>query len=260
MQYCRLAALVLLLLAAPLACADTRLGDACDLNDMQLGDKAEFLRFDSALKQASSRGDAAALALLVDFPLRVNAGHGSVLQLANRAALEAHFQAVFSNKITQAIAAQKPEQVWCNGEGQMMYGDGALWIRSVKVGARTELRVATINAEVAPSAAATTQSAPAWVCNAEHLRAVVDDDANGNARYRVWNKPHAPPNKADLELEGQADLDGHGTCATRVWHFHNGTTQYTASAPRACSADNATAHASIEIVIDGKPAITLRCD
>ncbi len=52
-------------------------------------DRAEFLRFDSALNAALEKQDAAALALLVRFPLRVNQADGSRVSLDNAAAATA---------------------------------------------------------------------------------------------------------------------------------------------------------------------------
>lgn len=241
------------------ALGDTRIGDSCDLKDMELSDRSEFLRFDAALKEAVGRGDMGALALLVSFPLRVNEGSGSVLQLANPAALDAHFQTVFSQKIRAAIATQKNERIWCNGDGLMMYGDGVIWVRSIRIGAQHELRVAVVNTAAPASAESATHRVPAFVCSTERLRVIVDEGAGGAARYRVWNKPHMPPDKADLELVGKADFDGHGTCATRIWHFINGNTEYTPSDPPSCGADNETPAASIGIVIAGKQKTNVRC-
>ena len=138
---------ILLLAAAAWspARADTRLGDGCDLSILGVKDKAEFLRFDSALKAALEQQDAAALALLVRFALRVNQADGSRISLDNAAALQSQFAQVFGPAVRAAVTRQKPDTLFCKPDGGVMYGDGEVWADRVEAGRGRQFRVTTVN-------------------------------------------------------------------------------------------------------------------
>lgn len=68
---------LLILGAQPAGAGDTVLGRSCDLAQLGATDKQAFLAFDRELRVALSERDAAAIALLVSFPLHINESGGA---------------------------------------------------------------------------------------------------------------------------------------------------------------------------------------
>ena len=67
-------------------------------------------------------------------------------------------------------------------------------------------------------------------CRTEQRTVVVDLNADGQPRYRVWNQPHPQSQKPDLQIVGGThDFEGTGPCAHAVWSFEKGNTRYTVS-------------------------------
>lgn len=79
--------------------------------------EAAFLAFDKELRSALSSGDAATLALLVRFPLRVSFPDGATISLHDPATVQLRFQEVFTPLLRKAVMNQKPETVFCNDDG-----------------------------------------------------------------------------------------------------------------------------------------------
>ncbi len=254
---------VLLLVAAAASTptrADTRLGDSCDLANLGVKDKAEFLRFDAALRTALEEKDATALALLVSFPLRVNHADGRRVSLANAAALQARFEQTFGAEVRAAVAKQRPEALFCKADG-VMYGDGEIWASEVDVGKTQQFRVTAVNVP-AGSAAASAPAAdvkPLLACNTGKFHVVIDGREGAAPRYRSWNKPHAPPDPPALELVGKADGEGTGACFHRIWRFRNGNVDYVVSEP-GCAPDVPNgAQAELEVLIGGQSRLRSWC-
>lgn len=259
---------ILLLLAAAAwspARADTRLGDGCALSILGAKDKAEFMRFDSALNTALEKQDAAALALLVRFPLRVNQADGSRISLDNAAALQSQFAQVFGPAVRAAVTRQKPEALFCKPDGGVMYGDGELWADRVDVGRGQQFRVTTVNvpagaaAAKAPAAGAPAEPKPLLACSTDKFHVVIDGREGAAPRYRSWNKPHAPPDAPALELTGKAGGEGTGSCFYRIWRFRSGKVEYVLSEPGCGEGVPKGGRAELEVLIGGQSRLRTWC-
>lgn len=243
------------------AAADTRLGDSCDLSVLGVKDKSEFLRFDGALRSALEKQDAAALALLVQFPLALNYPDGSHVSLGNAAALQKQFAEVFPPTTQEIVAGQKSDVLFCKPDGGVMYGNGELWVDLVGEGNARQFRLIAVN--VPDGAASPGKPGEAKVqlaCSTDRFRIVVDAVGDGDPRYRSWNKPHAPPDKPALELKGQADGEGTGSCFHRIWRFKNANADYVLSEP-GCTEGKVPdkAKAELEVQIGSKSQLTSWC-
>jgi len=195
----------------------TRLGPSCDLSIVGAKETRSFLDFDRDLRAALSAADPASTALLVEFPLRVNTGHGSY-SVNDPAILQARFQEAFSPAVRKAVLDQKTNDIFCNYTG-VMYGNGAVWVELTKAG----YAIQTINLASSESAGAGVD----FVCRTEKHRILIDHIASADLRYRVWNRPRALAEKPDLEIAaGKKDVEGTGPCAHAIWTFTNGATTY----------------------------------
>lgn len=260
---------ILLLLAAAAwspARADTRLGDGCDLAILGVKDKAEFLRFDSALKAALEQQDAAALALLVRFALRVNQADGSRVSLDNAAALQSQFAQVFGPAVRAAVTRQKPDTLFCKPDGGVMYGDGEVWADRVEAGRGRQFRVTTVNvpagaaaAKAPAAAAAAAEPKPLLACSTDKVHVVIDGKDDKAPRYRSWNKPHAPPDAPALELTGKAGGEGTGSCFYRIWRFRSGKVEYVLSEPGCGEGVPKGGRAELEVLIGGQSRLRTWC-
>jgi hypothetical protein len=65
---------------------------------------AEFKRFDTELRSALVRNDTAALAFLVDFPLRVNTSKGTLL-IPDAKSLDGHYSEIFTPEVRDRVLA-----------------------------------------------------------------------------------------------------------------------------------------------------------
>ena len=84
---------------------------------------AYFVLF-TGLKAALGRGDRAAVAKLIGYPLRVNAKRS--LSLKDEAALSKAYERVFTPKVLETVQQAEPAAVFCR-DGQGMLGDGVIW-------------------------------------------------------------------------------------------------------------------------------------
>jgi hypothetical protein len=75
-------------------------------------------------QKAVSAGDRAAVAALIEFPLRVN-GKSSEL-IKSSAHLLRRYEQVFTADVTKQIVAANPQVVFCRYDGNM-FADGAVW-------------------------------------------------------------------------------------------------------------------------------------
>jgi hypothetical protein len=123
----RLGLAAVLLLLTPAAFSQTvDLGEDCNLVSIGATDTKGFLAFDRELRDALSRQDAAAMALLVKHPLRVNSNRGTY-DISDPRTLQLRFHEIFSHSVRDAVLKQRPETVFCNMSG-IMYGDGTVWV------------------------------------------------------------------------------------------------------------------------------------
>lgn len=248
----------LLLVSAALmsasAFAGSRLGDGCDLSVLGVQNETEFMHFDNAVREAVTAKDAAALAKLAQFPLRL--GKASV---NSAAALQSRLADAWP-ALQKAVNAKQPGELFCNGEG-VMYGDGEIWANPGS-GLAAPFRITSLNL---PQQHAATQAVASGgkvqlACGTDHFQIVVDEQANDTSRYRSWNKPHTAPDAPAIELVGKANFEGTGQCAHRVWDFRNGNANYILSEP-GCSDGStpANAKAQLEVLIGGKSQLQSWC-
>ena len=261
-KYAAFALLLLSIFAAVSnAHADTRLGDSCDLSILGINDKTEFLRFDSALRSALKGRDAAALALLVQFPLALNYPDGSHVSLGNAAALQKQFDEAFPSTAREIVAGQKSDALFCKADGGVMSGNGELWVDLVGEGKTRQFRIIAVNvADDAEKPGKPGEAKVQLACNTDRFHIVVDADGSGVPRYRSWNKPHAPPEKPALQLKGRDDGEGTGSCFHRIWRFKNANADYVLSEP-GCTEDKVpgNAKAQLEVLIGGKSQLVSWC-
>jgi hypothetical protein len=244
------------------ACADTRLGDSCDLSILGVKDKSEFLRFDSALRYALDKQDAATLALLVQFPLTLNLEDGSHVSLNDSATLQLRFAEAFPPMLRKTVLAQKPEALFCRYDQGVMYGNGELWVNHIELGKVPQFRITAVNVPGSATRKAKSERAKTQIaCSTDKFHIVIDADDDGTTRYRSWNKPHAPPDKPALELNGTAGGEGTGVCFHRNWNFKNSDVEYVVTENKGCGdgSHSADALAQLEVLLGGKPQLTSWC-
>lgn len=259
------------LLATP-ASAATRLGDGCDLGVVGVRDDVAFLQFDRSLRDAVQRQDAAALARLLQFPLRMTWKDGAHTTIADAAALQGRLPAASWALLHKAVSAQPPAQLFCNVQG-VMYGNGELWASPDAAAVDPAFRIIAINlpenapapapaagAHAVPGGASVVPAATHLACSTDKFHVVIDTVSAGMPRYRSWNRPHGPPDTPAMELVGKVDGQGTGVCFHHIWRFANGNVDYVLSEP-GCSDGSvpATAKALLEVSIAGKTQLQSWC-
>lgn len=225
-----LLALLICLPAQPVFAGDTRLSDSCDLKDVfAVSDKKDFMEFDAALRAALKSRDVAALALMVNFPLKVGSPDDTSISIDNATTLQHRFDQAFPQAAREAVLNQDPGQFFCK-EDWLMYSDrhAAVDVEQVAVGTAKEFRVSGVSLMDA-----STGKLPAgahrieFICHTPKYRILVDSTGEDEPRYRAWIKPHATSGKPDMEIDtGTSDVEGSGMCGRDVWTFKNGNTQY----------------------------------
>lgn len=220
-------------------------------------DAALYARFERELKVALAAADPIATALLVSFPLRVNGSDGSHIEIANAAALQAHYGLVFTPSVRQSIAEApsggEPEAL---GERYLM-ADGTLWLDRIDHGNGARFRVAIVNGTREESAAAGYPRL-LYACETVKHRIVVELTGIEDYRYRSWNLPSFPPAKPSLELTGSADSEGTGECRHAIYAFERGDTRIDVSEP-GCG-ESEWPQGQIAVTIKGQPAGEWACE
>jgi hypothetical protein len=187
----------------------------------------DFASFYRDLKSALARHDAAAMALLVDFPLHLNHTDGSETALANARALEVHFDDAFPPDLRRLIA-REPEANLIRVGTDLGLVNGTVWATIVGSTGARRYRVTQVNPEAGQNAAPA--AGLQAVCETAKHRVVIDaaPDGGGGLRNRVWNKPHFPPGAPDLEVTGgRVTSAGSDNCVHDIWTFGSGDTEYT---------------------------------
>lgn len=235
------------------------LGENCDLAVLGGTETKSFLAFDRELRSSLSKQDAAVMALLVKYPLRINDDRGSYY-LDDSGSLQSRFQEIFPPAVRDAVLKQGPETVACNSGG-IMYGDGVVWVNPKD----HRYAIETVNL---PGGTGLSKNQIAgrveFVCDAEKHRVIVDTDASGAPHYRAWNKPRSLTEKPDMEISsGKKDYEGSGPCSYTIWTFTSGATKFVVHGLGGCYEDShqppADARGRLEVSTPGKPDVSWWC-
>jgi hypothetical protein len=79
-----------------------------------ISNPAQVTQFVARLKQAVAADDRAAIAGMVNYPLRVNSATGPSTFYRNAAALSANYARVFTSDIKEAVSATKPDNLFAD--------------------------------------------------------------------------------------------------------------------------------------------------
>lgn len=183
--------------------------------------------FDREFRKALSDRDPVALALLVQFPLRLNHGESGVTLLANPAALQSRFDEAFPVAVRAAVLESRRENLFLRGS-TVGYPNGVVWLDYFGEGDSARYRVVGVNL---PSLATPCKGGcmrrVVFVCDAAKHRVILDVGDDRKVRYRAWNKPRAVTELPDLELS-PAEVTAEGTtpCVAATWTFRRGDSEY----------------------------------
>ena len=120
---CWLLAMVLALgMGAPLTAQD----DSTHLRPLMQRERQVFER----LKFAIAKGDSAAVAGLVVYPLRVNRTIQTRSDVGSKSLLLRRYGTIFTDSVRRAILAQNPDSLFFSWRGTMV-GNGEVWIQTV---------------------------------------------------------------------------------------------------------------------------------
>jgi len=97
--------------------------------DRALGDHAKYQAVIVTLKQAVANHDAAAVAALVEYPLRVDIG-GKKSHVRSANEFVARYARIMTPAIQKLVTEQPYAALFVNSEG-IMFGRGELWLRGV---------------------------------------------------------------------------------------------------------------------------------
>lgn len=220
-------------------------------------DATLYARFERELQGALANADPIATALLVSFPLHVNGADGSQFEISNAAALQAHYELVFTDSVRESIAAieagSPPEPI---GDRYLM-ADGTLWLDRIDHGNGVRYRVAIVNATREEAAAAAFPRL-AYACETVKHRIVIEQTGVEEYRYRSWNLPTFPPAAPSLQLSGSADSEGSGECRHATYAFERGDTRIDVSEP-GCG-ENEWPEGQLTVTLKGEPAGDWACE
>jgi hypothetical protein len=114
--------------AAPVAATPTE--ESVDQAiDRALGDHSQYRLVIGALKRAVADHDAAKLAELVDYPLRVTLG-GQKTRVRSGKEFVARYAQIITPAIQKVVTEQRYADLFVNSEG-VMFGRGELWLRGI---------------------------------------------------------------------------------------------------------------------------------
>jgi hypothetical protein len=217
--------------------------------------KPVFAEFYRLVKGALARHDATAMAWLVDYPLHVHHPDGSSISIDNARGLEQHFEEVFPADVRQAVArATDADTVRAGTDAGI--ANGMIWAGVVGNDKAARYRITEVN--LGFDQPVTPPSGLIAVCETSIHRVVVDSAvaSGGKLRYRVWNKPHFPPDAPDLILtSGAASSEGTGPCEHDIWTFTQGDTTYTLTELRCGFGTDGPpddARAQLEVAVKGQ--------
>jgi hypothetical protein len=230
-----LIAAVLLCVVSNAVSQATRLNSGCDLATFGAKDTKGFLAFDADLRAALIKQDAVALALLVQYPLRINEGNGGTYSIDDGQALKNHFQEIFTPEVRKAVLDQTVASLGCRYDMGLGYGGGEIWVSFHKFG----WAIDAVNADAARLTKKDTTGSVELVCRTEKYRIRIDRGADEVLHYRVWNNPHSVLQNPDLQIPGgQKTFEGTGVCSSPTWTFRNGSATYAISGADGCYGDD----------------------
>lgn len=224
-------AFVLTMLAQSGFAQSSVVGGSCDLSVLGVAETSSFRSFDRELRDALVKQDAAATALLVRFPLRVNGRLGSWYVNDSRS-LQLRFREIFPVPVRTAVLNQQPDKVSCNYRG-IMYGSGTVWVnpqvdKGPTSGTGERYLVEAINLpEASTPVKGPQRGSVEFTCETTKHRVIVDIGTAGQSRYRAWNKPRPLTERPDLEIvKGSKTSEGTGPCSYSLWTFTTGETKF----------------------------------
>jgi hypothetical protein len=144
----QLASLILLagaLLSPTLGAAQ---GSPTDLNksiDMLVGDHVKVQHLLTDLQQSVASHNAAGVAALVHYPIKVNPGKRPFIVKTPKAFI-ADYDRIITQDISEAILKQKYDALFVNSQGAML-GEGEVWITNFcldKGCAKSDIKIGTI--------------------------------------------------------------------------------------------------------------------
>lgn len=97
--------------------------------DRLLGDHTRYQAVIEAYQRAVARGDKAAVAALVEYPIKVDID-GDKATIGDPAAFVRDYDKIVTPAIARAIEAQKYSELMVNGKG-VMFGNGETWINGI---------------------------------------------------------------------------------------------------------------------------------
>ena len=122
--------------AAPVATNDSGIAPAVDddtaINasiDRLLGNHASYQAVIEAYQRAVTRGDKAAVAALVDYPIRVDID-GNKTAIRDPMAFVRDYDRIITRAIARTIEEQRYSELMVNSKG-VMFGNGQTWINGV---------------------------------------------------------------------------------------------------------------------------------
>jgi hypothetical protein len=113
--------------------------------DLSVGDHVKVHTILTTLQQAVAKHDAAAVAALVHYPIKVNPGK-KPFTIKNEKAFIKDYDRIITPDISAAIFKQKYEALFVNSQGAMI-GDGEVWITGFcrdKTCKQSDIKIGTI--------------------------------------------------------------------------------------------------------------------
>jgi hypothetical protein len=113
--------------------------------DMLLGDHVKVQRLLTDLQKAVAAHDAAGVAALVHYPIKVNPGKRPFIVKSPKAFIS-DYDRIITLDISEAILKQKYDTLFVNSQGAML-GEGEVWITSFcldKNCTKSDIKVGTI--------------------------------------------------------------------------------------------------------------------
>jgi hypothetical protein len=113
--------------------------------DLSVGNHVEVQQILTALQQAVAKHDAATVASLVHYPIKVNPGK-KPFTVKNEKAFIKDYDGIITHDIQDAILKQKYESLFVNSQGAMI-GDGEVWITGFcrdKTCKQSDIKIGTI--------------------------------------------------------------------------------------------------------------------
>jgi hypothetical protein len=143
----RLTTLILLaaLLPPTLATAQTSPADLNKSIDMLIGDHVKVEHLLADLQQSVASHNAAGVAALVHYPIKVNPGKKPFTIKSQKEFIK-DYDRIITQDISEAILKQKYDALFVNSQGAML-GEGEVWITSIcldKGCKKSDIKIGTI--------------------------------------------------------------------------------------------------------------------